>query len=107
MQRINLGSAPDQRVSAILDGRRFTFRFRFNAWSGRWHFDMALDDQPILYGRRVVANRNLLPEVVFPGRLFAYVYAGDGSQPGLDDFASGAAALFYVSEDELTAALAA
>ena len=106
MQQINVGAAPDQRLSAVLDARRATFRFRFNAWAGRWHFDMALDDQPVIYGRRIVTNRNLLPEIVFPGRLFAYVYGG-GSQPGLADFASGAAALFYVSEDELAAALAA
>lgn len=107
MQRINLTAAPDQRLSVIVDGRRSTFRFRFNAWAQRWHFDMALDDQPVIYGRRVVSGRNLIPGVVLPGKLFAYVYAGNGSQPGLGDFASGAADLFYVGEAELETALAA
>lgn len=151
MQRLNLTAAPDQRVSAILDGRRMTLRFRFNVSDGRWYFDLALDDRPVVCGRRIVAHRNLIPGDAVPGRLFAYVYGsappedGDlwfvdtnaadvfenpdelvgqdlipfglydgryfhragGVQPGLDSFASGAAALFYVSEAELTSALAA
>ena len=150
MQRVNLTAAPDQRVSAVLDGRRMTFRFRFNASAGRWHFDLALDDLPVVRGRRIVAHRNLIPGEAVPGLLFAYVYAsapprdGDlwyvdeplaggleeagglvgrdiipfglydgryfhlagGVQPGLDAFASGAAALFYVGEAELDFALA-
>ncbi len=149
MQRIDLTAAPDQRVSVVLDGRRVTFRFRFNASDERWYFDLALDDQPILRGRRIVAHRNLLQKVILPGRLFAYVYGsvppatGDlwfvdepladvledmtglvgrdlipfglydgryyhtagGVQPGLKDFANGSAALFYVSEGELSTAL--
>lgn len=107
MQRIDLTSSPDQRLSVVLDARRVTFRFRYNALDGRWYFDMALDDQPVLSGRRVVAHRNLLPADVLPGRLFAYVYANDGLQPGRDAFTDGTAALFYVAETELAEALAA
>ena len=107
MQRIDLTAAPDQRMSVVLDGRRVTLRFWFNVSDQLWYFDMALDDQPVMYGRRIVTGRNLLSRVGLGGRLFAYVYAGGDGQPGLEDFASGAAALFYVPEAELKTALAA
>lgn len=60
MKEITITDDPDQRFSVTLNGRRVTFRFRYNPTWDRWTFDLARDDVPVIYGRRVVVGVDML-----------------------------------------------
>lgn len=60
MIKFRIEDQPDQQFSAILERRRVTLRLRYNVTSARWSFDIAIDDVPVLHGRRIVTGVDLL-----------------------------------------------
>jgi len=60
MNRIDIRNHADQQFGTIINGRRVTFRFRYNVSSDRWTFDLSIDDLPVLHGRKVVSGTDLL-----------------------------------------------
>lgn len=60
MNRLNIRDFADQQFGTIINGRRVTFRFRYNVTSDRWTFDLSVDDLPVLHGRKVVGGVDLL-----------------------------------------------
>jgi hypothetical protein len=100
MIEIPIIDAPDQEVAVVLDGRRVTFRFRYNQSSDRWSFDLSRDDQPVLTGRRIILDCDLLAGLHLNlGVLFA---AGEG-EPGRDAFPLGAVRLYHASASDVAA----
>src|SRR5690242_12462137 len=65
--------AADQQFGAILNLRRVTLRLRYNPTADRWAFNLAIDDEPVLHGRRIVFGTDLLAAYDFGiGAIFAY-----------------------------------
>ena len=52
MIEFKITDAADQKFSTIINNRRVTFRFRFNHYADSWTFDLALDGDYVLHGRR-------------------------------------------------------
>ncbi|KQT52227.1 phage baseplate plug protein [Aureimonas sp. Leaf460] len=92
MIEIPVIDAPDQELSVVLSDRRCTFRLRYNQTSDRWAFDLALDDQPVLCGRRIVVGRDLFEGL---GLGLGILFALGGDDPGRDAFTTGSVRLYH------------
>ena len=96
--------AADQQFGTIINNRRVTIRLRWNLMAGRWSFDLAIDDLPVLTGRRIVLGIDLLAPFDFGiGAIFA-VAAVPGAQPGRDELPAGDVRLYQASQEEIAAA---
>lgn len=106
---------PEYRQRTSLDGRSYVFRFLHNPRLDRWSFDLAdQDESPIVSGRRIVTETDLLSGVADarkpPGILVARDYsANDDAEkiasidPGLTDLGSRVF-LVYITAAEVGAA---
>jgi hypothetical protein len=96
--------AADQQFGAVLQGRRATIRLRFNPTARRWSLDLAIDDQFVLHGRRIVTGVDLLRPFDFGiGRLYAMTASPDSkAEPGFTELHSGIVRLYHVSDAEIT-----
>jgi len=105
MIEFKITDAADQKFSTIINSRRVTFRLRYNYVSQYWSFDMALDGDYILHGRRIVLNTDLVAEFDFGiGRIFAY--STNNSRPGRQELINGTVKFYQANEDEINAAVA-
>lgn len=101
MKEIPVADAPDQRFSAILNNRRVTFRLWFNSTSDRWSMDLSIDDQPVLRGRKVVLDVNLLQPFDFGiGAIFASANGTD-VEPGRAELPAGTVKLYHATDAEI------
>ena len=108
MNEIKVIDAADQQFSAVLSGRRVTMRLRYNVTTGRWSFDLSIDENPVLMGRRVVTGVNLLAPFNFGmGGLFAVDPSGQGREPGRYELPRGLVKLIHATDEEVAAARAA
>lgn len=105
MIEFKITTAPKQKFSVVLQGRRVTFVLWYNPRSDRWSFDLALDDEPILHGRRIVTGVDLLkPFNLGLGALIAY--SEKGLEPNRDNLPNGTVKLYHATQEEINAALA-
>lgn len=71
MIKIPIIDAADQQMGLILNNRRVTLRLRFNNVSGRWSFDLSIDDTVVLRAQRILPGVDLLGPFGFDlGMLF-------------------------------------
>ena len=97
----------DQQFGAVLDQRRTSMRFRYNPTTDRWSFDLAIDDEPVLHGRRIVLGINLLAPFDFKiGRLFAWYPGTTPQEPGRNQLIDGRVELWHMSQAEVDAYVA-
>lgn len=109
MIEIKVADTPDQRFGLTLNNRRVTMRLRYNTLIDRWSFDLAVDDVPVLTGRRVIIGVNLLaafPQLADLGVIFAADIV-EGSQPGRYDLPNGKVRLYQTTEAEIANAILA
>ena len=100
--------AADQRFSAFLGDRRVTVRLRYNPTIDRWSLNLAIDDLPVLHGRRVVTGVDLLRAYNFGiGIMFAQEEkAGTFLPPGKRELVGGLVKLCHALESDVEEALA-
>lgn len=97
--------AADQKFSTIFNGRRVSIRLRFNHVSNRWSFDIAIDGNPVLHGRRIVTGVDLLYPFGFGiGVIFAH--SETNKEPNREFLANGLIKIYHTTEQEVDAALA-
>ena len=103
----NIADAADQQFSTILEGRRVTFRLRYNPTNDRWSFDLAIDDVPILKGRRIVTGVDLLaPFGLGIGAIFALT-ATAGAAPDRRAIPDGTVRIYHALQEEIDASVQA
>jgi hypothetical protein len=103
MITFTIADEADQQFATILNGRRVTLRLRYNVTVDRWSFDLSIDDQPVLHGRRIVAGIDLLEPFQFNIGMLVAAPIKAGSIPGRNDLSNGNVKLFHLTEDELAA----
>lgn len=80
---------------------RLGFHFKYITLNDRWAFDFFIDDQPVMFGRPVVLESNLLSPYGFGvGALVAYDVEGAGDEPGLMPLTDGSIQIFHFSDLE-------
>lgn len=91
----------DQQFGAIINGRRVTIRLRYNPTTDRWNFDLSLDDEPVLQGRRIVTGIDLIaPFDLGIGMIVAAVIT-PGAEPDRTALPAGEVRVFSLTEDEM------
>lgn len=104
MIRFDIIDAADQQFSAVVGPRRCTVRVRYNVWTDRWSFDLAIDDLPVLHGRRIVTGVDLLAAFDFGvGLIFAQPNKA-GAEPGRAELPAGDVRLYQATQAEYEAA---
>lgn len=94
----------DQQFGTIINGRRVTTRLRYNPTSDRWTFDLSIDDQPVLHGRRIVTGVDLLAPFSFGLGLIFAAAVTPGAVPDRQALPAGTVKLFHASDEEAAAA---
>lgn len=105
MIEFTITDAPDQKFATILNNRRVSLRLRYNQLVGRWSFDLSIDDQPVLHGRRIVTGIDLLASFAFNiGVMFAAAII-PGAEPDRNGLANGSVKFYQTTEDEIREAI--
>lgn len=96
----------DQLFSAVLDGIRVTFRLRYSPFYDRWSMDLSIDDEPVIYGRRIVVGSDLLaPYNLGIGSLIAIAPDGGAAMPAnRTALPNGQVRLYHFTADEVPVA---
>lgn len=95
----------DQQFGVVLNDRRVTIRIRYNPTTDRWSFNLSIDDQPVLYGRRIVLGVDLLKAFDFDiGVIFALPTV-DGNLPDRAGLPAGLVRIYSASDAEVEEAL--
>lgn len=105
MKQFTVIDAADQQFGTILNNRRVTIRLRYNVTTERWSIDLAIDDQPVLHGQRIVLGVNLIGAYDLGiGAIFA-VANMPGAIPDRNSLPNGLVRLYWASDAELEAAV--
>lgn len=105
MVRFQISPDADQKFGMILENLRVTIRVRYNVTTERWSFDLAIDDNPVLSGIRIVTGVDMLaPFDLGLGSLFA-VTTVPGALPDRDGLPNGGVRLYQASRSEIDAAI--
>lgn len=95
---------PNQKFSTVLGGRRVTINLRYVLFLDRWSFDLSIDDDPVIQGRRIVSGIDLISTFNLGiGSIFAFPFSDD---IGFDQIANGEVKLYHATKEELDAAVA-
>lgn len=106
MIEISVSSEHDQTFGIVLENRRVVMRLRWNVTANRYHMDLAINDTPVMVGRRVVVGADLIDQFSFGiGRIFVSGRTVD-IEPTPEAFAAGEVRMLQATDAEIVAALA-
>lgn len=91
----------DQEFGTIINERRVTFRLRYNGTTDRWSFDLSLDDEPVLYGRRIVTGVDLLAPFDFEIGILAAGGVSEFDEPDRFNLPSGRVIFYSTDVDDV------
>jgi len=96
LSEFDIIDAPGQVFSTGVNGQKVTSRLRYNVESQHFSMDLGIDDVPVLSGRKVTSEVDLLQPFDFGiGSIFAADVDGKGRQPTLENFAAGVVKLYH------------
>lgn len=105
MIQFTIADQADQKFATTLGGRRVSMRLRYNPSTDRWAFDLSIDGEAILHGRKIVTGIDLLEPFNFGiGAIFAR--AEGSASEGRAELPSGRVKLFHATQSDIDAAVA-
>ncbi|CAN7388498.1 phage baseplate plug family protein [Neorhizobium sp. LjRoot104] len=93
----------DQQFGTIINGRRVTVRLRYNQSNDRWSFDLSIDDQPVLHGRRIVTGIDLLAPFNLGLGLIVAATVTPGAAPDRAALPAGEVRVYHLTDAEAEA----
>lgn len=91
-------SAPSQSFTTVLSNRPCAFTVRYSETSNRWSFDLAIENEPVIEGRRIVPGTDLIaPFNLGIGSLYAINDGPEGIEPGRSELPAGQFKLVQVT----------
>lgn len=107
MMEFRVTADPNQQFSVFIGGRRVTLRLWWATVTNRWSFDLSIDDLPVITGRRIVTNVDLLrPFGLDIGSIFCVPIVPD-SVPDRTGLPNGNCRLYHATQAEIDAAISA
>lgn len=104
MIEFNIEDSARQQFSNVINQRRVTIRLQFNGIANRWFFDLAIDGEFVLHGRKIVLGVDLVRNFNFGiGAIFAF--SESGVEAVRDNLHNGTVRLFSASQSEIDAAI--
>jgi hypothetical protein len=103
MNVFNIADHADQQFGTIINNRRVTIRLRYSRFSDRWSFDLSIDDQPVLHGRRIVNGIDLLAPFNLGLGLIIAAPVTPGAVPNRSSLPAGEVRLYNLSDAEAEA----
>lgn len=104
MIEIDILDESRQKFSLILSGQRVTMELMYSVLVDRWSFNLALDGEPVIHGRKMVCDVDLLaPFQLGIGGLF--LHSDTGVEPNRQNLPLGLVKLYHVPQSELDAAV--
>ena len=105
MIQFSITDHADQKTATIINNKRVSIRFRYNPSIDRWAFDLSVDGEAVLHGRRIVTGSDLIaPFGLGIGRIFAH--SATDAEPTRDNLINGTVKLHAATEEEISAAVA-
>lgn len=96
-----------QKFSLILNNQRVTIQLWYSQLKDRWSFDLALDGEWVITGRRIVMGVDMLaPFQLGLGVLFCAPEM-PGAVPDRNSLPRGLVRLYHATQDEVDAAISA
>lgn len=93
-----------QKFSLILNDQRVTIELWYAVSTDRWSFNLALDGEWVLTGRKIVTGVDLLaPFQLGLGVLFAH--SESGAVPNRSNLPLGIVKLYHATQEEVDAAV--
>ena len=90
----------DQKFSLVINGQRVSIRIRYNATSARWSFDLSIDGDAVVHGRRIVTGVDLLaPFNLNVGVIFAF--SERGGSPDRTNLPNGNVKIYHATRQEV------
>lgn len=106
MIQIDILDESRQKFSLILSGQRVTMELMYSVLEDRWSFNLALDGEPVIHGRKMVLGVDLLaPFQLGIGVLF--LHSDTGVQPNRQNLPLGLVKLYHATQSEVDAAISA
>ena len=100
MIEFDIADHADQKFATTRNGRRVSIRMRYNPYADRWTFDLSIDGDAVLHGRRIVTGVDLLAAFDLKiGAIFALPEKNEES--GRCELPNGRVKLFHATEEEL------
>lgn len=107
MIQLDILDESKQKFSLILNDQRVTIQLWYSATSDRWSFDLALDGDWVLNGRKIVTGVDLIaPFQLGIGVLFAAAEK-PGAVPDRTSLPLGLVRLYHATQEEVDAAVSA
>jgi len=102
MESIRIIDSADQQFGMVMNRHRVTMRVRYNPSNNRWSFDLALDDLPVLHGRKIVTGVDLLRAYHFDiGIMFCVPPGTKNYEPGRNELITGLVKIYTTTEEDL------
>jgi len=93
-------SIASQQFTTVLSNRLCAFTVNYNTTNNRWSFDLAIENETVVQGRRIVLGADLIEPFNFGiGRLYAVNVGPVGTIPGRTELPSGLIRFIQVTDD--------
>ncbi|MCF1502201.1 hypothetical protein L0F51_00280 [Afifella sp. H1R] len=106
MREFTIIDAADQKFTAIFGNRRATIRLRYSVFAKRWAIDLSIDDEPVMHGRRLVLNVDVLKTLSLGIGAIFIAAETDGAEPNRENLPGGLVRMYHATEEEVAAAAA-
>lgn len=106
MNVFNVTDHADQQFGTIINGRRVTIRLRYNQSNNRWSFDLSIDDQPVLHGRRIVTGVDLLAPFNLGLGMIVAAQVTPGAVPDRAALPAGEVRIYHLTDADVDALVA-
>lgn len=97
--------AVDQEFSTTIQNQRITMRLLYSSYNDRWSFDLSIDGEPVLTGRKIVEGVDLLESFNF-GLGVMFAFSDPKIEPNRDAIPAGTVSLYHISKEEFIASMA-
>ena len=104
MKEFSISNSADQQFSTIVNDQRITLRLWYARSNDRWSFDLSIDNNPVLHGRKIVTGVDLLAAFNFGIGVF-FAHSETNRKADRSNLSDGLVKFYHVDKEELYASI--